>query len=287
MLQRPCPNERDAEGQVLRDAVQGDSGKEPAAAVGAELALDESVEHNEGEDAAHCYGLLRSIYSSAVSDGLVAINPCTIRGGGSASTARKVRTMTVPELGTVVAATPRHLRVLVLLSAWCALRFGEATELRRGDVALALELGAGVLHVRRGVVRVDGATVVGRPKTDSSVRDVSIPPHVVPAVADHLVRHVGPDPDALPFPARHGGHLAPSTLYRHFYRAREEAGRPDLAVHHLRHVGASLAAASGASLRELMDRLGHATPAASPRYQHAAAGRDIEIAAALSRLAGE
>lgn len=236
---------------------------------------------------AHCYGLLRSIYSSAVSDGLVAVTPCTIRGGGSAPTARKVRTMTVEELGTLVEAMPDHLRVLVLLSAWCALRFGEATELRRGDVVLTPELGAGVIHVRRGVVRVDGETVVGRPKTDSSVRDVSIPPHVVPTVADHLARHVGANLDALLFPAKHDGHLAPSTLYRHFYRARDKAGRPDLAVHHLRHVGASLAAASGASLRELMDRLGHSTPAASLRYQHAAAGRDAEIAAALSRLVGK
>jgi integrase len=236
---------------------------------------------------AHCYGLLKSIYASAVSDGLVATSPCTIRGGGSAPTARKVQTMTVKELSTLVNAMPEHLRVLILLSAWCALRFGEATELRRDDVVLDPDRRRGVLHVRRGVVRVDGGTVVGRPKTDSSVRDVSIPPHVVPAVAEHLLRYVGVERDALLFPAKHGGHLAPSTLYRHFYKARDTAGRPDLAVHHLRHVGASLAAASGASLRELMDRLGHATPAASLRYQHAAAGRDDEIAEALSRLAGE
>lgn len=234
---------------------------------------------------AHCYGLLLSMYSSAVSDGLVILSPCTIRGGGSAPSARKVRRMTVGEVDTLVETMPDRMQALVLVLAWCALRFGEATELRRRDVKLSNDHTTGTIYIRRGVVRVNGETVVGRPKTESSIRDVSIPPHIVPTLADHLARHVERGSDALLFPAQHGGHLAPSTLYRHFYRARDAAGRPDLAVHHLRHAGASLAADSGASLRELMDRIGHATATASLRYQHAADGRDAEIAAALSVLA--
>jgi len=54
--------------------------------------------------------------------------------------------------------------------------------------------------------------------------------------------------------------------------------------HDLRHTGAVLAASTGATLAELMARLGHSTPAAALRYQHAAAGRDAEIARALSAL---
>ena len=56
-------------------------------------------------------------------------------------------------------------------------------------------------------------------------------------------------------------------------------------VNDLRHSGAVLAALTGATLRELMDRLGHSTPAATLRYQHTANGRDAEIAALLSKLA--
>ncbi len=87
---------------------------------------------------------------------------------------------------------------------------------------------------------------------------------------DRLDRHVGPEPDSLLFCAHHGGHLAPSTFQRHYYKAREAAGRPDLRFHDLRHSGAVLAAATGATLAELMARLGHSTPAAAMRYQHAA-----------------
>ena len=46
-----------------------------------------------------------------------------------------------------------------------------------------------------------------------------------------------------------------------------------------------LAAATGATLAELMARLGHSTVSAAMRYQHAAADRDKVIAAALSDLA--
>ncbi len=37
-------------------------------------------------------------------------------------------------------------------------------------------------------------------------------------------------------------------------------------------------------MAELMGRLGHSTPAAALRYQHAAEGRDMQIAKSLSAL---
>ena len=49
--------------------------------------------------------------------------------------------------------------------------------------------------------------------------------------------------------------------------------------------GAVFAAQTGATLAELMARLGHSTPVAAMRYQHAAAERDQVIAAALSKIA--
>ena len=65
----------------------------------------------------------------------------------------------------------------------------------------------------------------------------------------------------------------------------EAAGRPDLRFHDLRHTGATLAAASGAPLAELMQRLGHTTGSAARGHQHAAQGSDKRIAAQLSEIA--
>ncbi|GBE67121.1 putative prophage phiRv2 integrase [Mycobacterium sp. MFM001] len=230
---------------------------------------------------AHCYGLLRTIMGTAASDGKIALNPCVIRGAGSARRIHRIRPATLDELEIITNAMPEQYRLMILLASWCALRFGELTALRRMDIDTSDE----VIRVRRGVVRVGGGFQVTTPKSDAGVRDVAIPPHLLPAVEDHLSKHVGPERDSLLFPAQHGEYLAPATLQRHFYKARTAAGRDDLRFHDLRHSGAVLAAATGASLAELMARLGHSTPQAAMRYQHAAQGRDREIAALLSKIA--
>jgi len=206
-----------------------------------------------------------------------------IRGAGSAKRVHKIRPATVTELGTIVEKMPERYQAMILLASWCALRFGELTELGRKDLVLGEH--EGVVHVERAVVRVEDGFQVTTPKTDAGIRDVAIPPHLVPIIETHFDEFVSDEPGALLFPAVHGGHLAPATLYRQFYKARSEANRPDLRWHDLRHSGAVLAAATGATLAELIARLGHSTPTAAMRYQHAAQGRDKQIAALLSKIA--
>jgi integrase len=233
---------------------------------------------------AHAYGLLRTILATAVADEKIAANPCHIRGAGTTKRARKIRPATMTELEVIAANMPEKYRPMVMLSSWCGLRFGEVTELRRKD----LDLTNGVIRVRRGVVRTEGHTLVDKPKSESGVRDVAIPPHLIPMLKAHRETMPVRGVDGLLFPAADGvSHLAPSTLYRHFYAARKAARRPDLRWHDLRHTGAVLAAQTGATLAELMGRLGHSTPGAAMRYQHIAGGRDAAIAAALSKLAEE
>jgi integrase len=233
---------------------------------------------------AHAYGLLRTIMATAASDGKINVNPCVIRGAGSARRVHKIRPATLPELEIITTEMPERYRPMILLASWCAMRFGELAELRRMDVDLSDE----VIRIRRGVVRVNGGAFrVTTPKSDAGIRDVAIPPHLLPTLEDHLSKHGGKERDSLLFPAKSGDHLAPATLNRWYYKARDKAKRPDLRFHDLRHSGAVLAAATGATLAELMGRLGHSTPAAAMRYQHAAAGRDREIAALLSKLAGD
>jgi integrase len=231
----------------------------------------------------HAYSLLRSIFASAVNDELIDANPCRIAGAGRTTRAHKIKPASIEELGVLTAAMPDRLALMVTLASWCALRFGETIELRRVDVDLSSE----VIRIRRAAVRTKGAYTVTTPKSDAGVRDVDIPPHIIPMIETHLTKYVGKGRDSLIFPADNGGHLQPSTLYRHWYKARDKAGRKDLRWHDLRHSGAVLAAATGASIAELMERLGHSSPQAAMRYQHAARGRGREIAALLSKLAKE
>lgn len=232
---------------------------------------------------AHAYGLLRAVMESARRDETlpVTVNPCAIEGAGRTDRKIRIDPASLDELATITNAMPERLRLMVLLAAWCQLRFGELAELRRKDV----DLKRGRVRVARGVVRVSGKTIVGTPKTSAGKRDVTIPPHLLPLVEAHLRDHSEPGADGLLFPAERGGNLAPSSLYRAFYAARRAAGRDDLRWHDLRHSGAVLAAQAGATLAELMGRLGHSSPAAAMRYQHVARDRDKFIAARLSELA--
>jgi integrase len=52
----------------------------------------------------------------------------------------------------------------------------------------------------------------------------------------------------------------------------------------LRHTGNTMAAGQGASLRELMERMGHSSARAALIYQHATQERDEAIAAGMGKL---
>lgn len=81
-----------------------------------------------------------------------------------------------------------------------------------------------------------------------------------------------------------GGPLREHVWQKQWDIARRSVGLDDLHFHDLRHVANTMAAATGASLRELMYRMGHASPAAALLYQHATQERDGAIAKALGDL---
>ena len=229
---------------------------------------------------AKAYGLLRAIMNTAVDDELIAASPVHIRGAGAQATKRKVEPATPAEIEMMADAMPPRLRASVIISAWCALRYGELAELRRKDIDVKRKL----IRVRRAVTFPPGGPVVGPPKSDAGVRDVSIPPHIWPVVEEHLKEYVRPAPDALLFPSEGRGHIWHSGMNNYFSKARAAAGREDLKWHDLRHTGATLAAQVGATTAELQARLGHSTSVAAQLYQHAAKDRDRQIAERLSRL---
>jgi integrase len=121
---------------------------------------------------AHAYGLLRTIMGTAVADDLSPASPCRVRDGSSVKRAKAIRPATLGELEALTEAMPERYRLMVLLAAWCGLRFSELAELRRADI----DVKARVVHVRRGMVRVNGGTLVKEPKSEAGKRDVAIPP---------------------------------------------------------------------------------------------------------------
>lgn len=122
------------------------------------------------------------------------------------------------------------------------------------------------------------------PKNDSG-RTIDVPDGLVPVLENHLTEYVGSEADALLFTSPDGEHPLRRTKFRPRWTAAcEKAGVTGLHFHDLRGSGATWAAVAGATLPELMHRLGHRTHTAALRYQHGTSERHREIADRLGSL---
>ncbi|AQT28433.1 tyrosine-type recombinase/integrase [Mycobacterium phage Pistachio] len=231
----------------------------------------------------HAYNVLRAVMNTAVEDKLLSENPCRIEQ--KAPHERDVEALTPEELEIVAAEVHEHYRVAVYILAWTSLRFGELIELRRKDIT---DDGTTMLfRVRRGAARVGQKIVVGDTKTVRSKRPVTVPPHVAQMVREHMADRakMNKGPEALLVTTTQGQRLSKSAFTRSLKKGYRKIGRTDLRVHDLRAVGATYAAQSGATTKELMVRLGHTTPRMAMKYQMASEARDVEIAKRMSELA--
>jgi integrase len=227
------------------------------------------------------YQVLRASLNTAVSDGVIAANPCKIKGAGQSRPAERP-VATVAEVEQLADAIDPRWRAMVLLAYWCGLRLGELRALRRSDLDLLHRW----VQVREQLVDAAGALLLGPPKTEAGRRRVAIPPHIREELETHLATYVEPDNSAYAFTGSHGtGPLPSATWRRAWNEARRKTDLPHLHFHDLRHAGNTLAATTGASTKELMARMGHASPRAALIYQHATSDRDQAIAEALSDLA--
>jgi integrase len=126
--------------------------------------------------------------------------------------------------------------------------------------------------------------VLGPLKSAAGARTIAIPAELVGVLDGHLATWVGPDPASLVFTSDKGGPIRTQHWSRRFRTAAEAVGETVLHFHDLRRLAGTLAAATGASTRELMARLGHSTPRAALICQHATEERDHQIAAGIDDI---
>jgi len=230
---------------------------------------------------AKTYRLLHAVCATAVGDELIARNPCSIPGASvEVSIERPVATL--GQIYDLAAEVPGCSRALILLATFCGLRFGELAGLRRNR----LDLLHGTVTVVEDLDELDGGKLQrGEVKSQASRRVVSVPAVIVPDLEEHLGRYSEPGANGLVFVGSKGGRLRRANFRKTWLVAVGRAGLPEgFRFHDLRHTGNTLAAATGASTKELMSRMGHASPRAALVYQHATRDRDAAIAAALSDL---
>ncbi|MEU6054488.1 site-specific integrase [Streptomyces xanthochromogenes] len=229
------------------------------------------------------YQILRAILNTAVDDELIRRNPCRIKGADQYDVPERP-VLTVPEVYAVADALASRYRLLVLLAAFTGLRFGELASLRRRDI----DIEHATLTVRRAQAEMQtGALFDKAPKSNAGIRPVAFPTELLPDIRRHLDIYAGSGRDGHVFVGSKGGQLRRSNFRDDWTTAVKKAGvTSGVHFHDLRHTGNTLAA-SGASLRELMTRMGHSTSRAALIYQHMVDGRDREIADRLGLMIRE
>jgi integrase len=234
---------------------------------------------------AKAYRLLKAILNTALDDGVIRRNPCRIKGAGQESSPERP-TLTIAQVYALADGVEQRYRLLILLAMFTSLRWGELAAIRRCDIDLTAGK-AGTVRVTRQLADIRGTgAVFGPPKSAAGKRTVAIPGVIAPALQWHLNCFASEGDEGLIFTGPEGGPLHHSNFRRRVWLpALTKAGLSGFHFHDLRHTGNTLAASSGATVRELMDRMGHDSQRAAMIYLHGSDARQHEIADSLSKLA--
>jgi integrase len=214
---------------------------------------------------------VRAIYRRALSRGEVAINPTTglempaARGG-------RDRIASPDECANLLEALPQRDRALWASAMYGGLRRGELMALRIEDV----DLGAGLIHVRRGWDVVEGEIAT------KSGKDRRVP--IAAVLRDYLDEQLlGLGwREGLVFGATATSPFTLSPTARRAQKAWEAAKLAQITLHECRHTFASLMIAAGVNAKALSTYMGHSTISITlDRYGHLMPGNEVEAAGLL------
>jgi integrase len=222
-----------------------------------------------GASVRKAYGVLSAVLGLAVKDRRLPSNPAegvdlprVVERGKKYLTAVQVE-----QLADAAASLPTNrprratdsafaqYRLVVLVLAYCGLRWSEVAALRVGRVDLMRRR----LDLAEAVTEVDGARLVwGTPKSHEA-RSVPLPRFLVEDLARHVAGKAAGD---LVFTSPDGEVMRNRNARRAWFdRAAAAIGEPGLTPHEMRHTAASLAVSAGANVKAVQRMLGHASAA--------------------------
>ena len=175
------------------------------------------------------------------------------------------------------AAKTRNLLPMFYLELVSGLRKGELVALRWDDV----DIQGKTISVSKQYVRnPDGSLELTRPKTENSVRLVSIPQTAIDLLIQEHDKH--PDSPYL-FPSPITGEMYhPDSVVNLHKKLLKDAGLPHIRFHDLRHTFATTALQNGVDVKTVSSMLGHYDAGFTLRtYTHATRQKQDEAAATM------
>jgi integrase len=197
---------------------------------------------------------LRTLFRSALADGLVAVDP-TMRIKLPTVSSELV-VLSVDEVRALVDAADPSFAAAIVLGACVGLRAGVVQGLLVSDIDFLRR----TVNVRRQLDGRSTAMNLCEPKTAASVRAVPVPAAVLDVLAAHIQRF-GPGPDGVLL-HRDGEYLSDNALNWQWRRAQVGAGHAagSIRFHWLRHAFASSLISAGCSVKAVSVALGHGSP---------------------------
>lgn len=141
---------------------------------------------------------------------------------------------------------------------YCGLREGELLALTKNDIDLVNH----TVQINKTYYVLNGKEYVTTPKTQKSIRAVSIPKTLSEEFQDYLNMIYQPDDNQRIFP------LSKSMLHRAIKRGAKKAGIKPIRVHDLRHSHVSLLIHMGLSPVAIGERVGHESVYITYHYAH-------------------
>ncbi|NKR41964.1 tyrosine-type recombinase/integrase [Rhodococcus hoagii] len=199
------------------------------------------------------HSVLAGILDRAVRDRKLASNKAREIDNLPRKTAKRKLYLTHQQVA-VMAEAAGQWSTLVLLLAYCGLRWGEAVGLRVCDLDMLRRR----VNVTRNAVQVGARIEIGTPKSDKP-RSIAIPSFLLERLS---IQCKGKAREDLVFPGPNGDWLRrPNSERGWFKAAAKKAGEPNLTPHDLRHTAASLAVSAGANVKAVQRMLGHESAA--------------------------
>jgi integrase len=210
------------------------------------------------------YALFRTSMNAAVADEIIVASPAA-KVPAPKTTRKQVQWFSPDQVDTICSHLGSRDTGMVLVMAWCGLRWGEAAGLRVQDVDwLARRVSVVQVVTQEGKIKA-------YPKNSTSRRDIPAPPMVLEALSPLAA---GKDRGDLLFTTASSGRPLSGSNWRKemWYPAVKKAKVPSYPPHALRHTAASWLVQAGVSLVEVQRLLGHSTPTMTNRYAHLAPG---------------
>jgi integrase len=212
---------------------------------------------------------LKGCFESAVKQGKIDANPCS-KVALPKSKKPKNSYLSLEDADKLVQACKGHrvLDALLPVALGTGARECELLALTWDDI----DLDRGMLRINKTLVRKRGSKgetrvvlAVNKPKTESGIRDITLPGFVLEALRMYKIRQMkqalasGKPVSQLVFSTKNGDYIWPNSLVDQLQRRISKKGIGlDIRFHDLRHTSATLLLEAGIPANVVQERLGHA-----------------------------